>query len=275
MRRIATAALVSCVVLGVGGSRAQQAPGGGATAPEASAPAALEPKAIELLKASSAKLAAARSMSFSAVIAYESPSRLGPPLVYTTSSDVLLRRPDGLRVITPADGPASEFYYDGKSMVAFMPAEQLVATAAAPATIDAALEAAYKTADIYFPFSDLMVADPYGAIAPGLRHAFYIGQSKVVGGTTTDMVAYADDYAFVQIWIGAEDRLPRRLRAVYRDDPSRLRHDLVISDWKLDAPAADDAFVATRAKGAKPISFARPVPLAVGGPKPPGAEEPK
>ena len=90
---------------------------------------ALEPKAIELLKASSARLAAARSMSFTAVVSYESPSRPGPPLVYTTRSDVTLQRPDKLRVISPGDGPASEFYYDGKTMVAFMPAENLVAVA--------------------------------------------------------------------------------------------------------------------------------------------------
>ena len=165
-------------------------------------------------------------MRFTAVVAYESPSRLGPPLVYTTRSEVTLQRPDKLRVITSGDGPASEFYYDGKTMMAFAPAENLVAVAEAPPTIDAALKAAYDAAAIYFPFTDLIVADPYGAIADGLKHAFYIGQSHVVGGTTTDMVAYANDSVFVQIWIGAEDKLPRMLRAVYRDDPLRLRHQM-------------------------------------------------
>jgi hypothetical protein len=50
----------------------------------------LEPKAIDLLKAASSRLAVARSMRFTAVISYESPSRLGPPLVYTTRSEVTL-----------------------------------------------------------------------------------------------------------------------------------------------------------------------------------------
>ena len=122
-------------------------------------------------------------------------------------------------MITPGDGPASEFYYDGTTMVAFAPAENLVAVAEAPPTIDAALKAAYDSAAIYFPFTDLIVADPYGGIADGLKHAFYIGQSQVVGDTTTDMVAYVSDVVFVQIWIGAEDKLPRRVRAVYLDDP--------------------------------------------------------
>jgi hypothetical protein len=52
-------------------------------------------------------------MRFTAVISYESPSRLGPPLIYTTTSEVTMQRPDKLRVITHGDGPASEFYYDG------------------------------------------------------------------------------------------------------------------------------------------------------------------
>ena len=61
----------------------------------------LEPKAVEILKAASARLAAAKSMAFTAVVSYESPSRLGTPLVYTTRSEVTLQRPDKLRVITP------------------------------------------------------------------------------------------------------------------------------------------------------------------------------
>src|SRR5439155_2532743 len=174
-----------------------------APAPQAGAPpageAALEPKAIDLLKASSSRLAAARSMAFTAMVSYENPSRLGPPLVYTTRSEVTLQRPDKLRVITPGDGPASEFYYNGKTMVAFAPAENLVSTAEAPPTIDAALKVAYDSAAVYFPFTDVIVADPYEGIADGLKHAFYIGQSHVVGGTTTHMVANDNNCVFEQI----------------------------------------------------------------------------
>src|SRR6185436_20758241 len=137
-------------VLVAASANAQSPPAG---AP-ASAAQALEPKAIEILKASSAKLAAARTLSFTAVAAYESPSVPGPALLYTTRSLVTVQRPDKLRVITPADGPASEFYYDGRTVMAYTPSANLVAVANAPSTIEATLEAAYKTAAIYFPFTD-------------------------------------------------------------------------------------------------------------------------
>ncbi len=234
----------------------------------------LEPKAIDLLKEACSRLAAARTMSFTAVVTYESPSRLGTPLAYTTKSQVVLQRPDKLMVITSGDGPASEFYYDGKTMMAFAPVENLVAVAQAPPTIDATLKAAYDSAAIYFPFTDLIVADPYKDLADGLILAFYIGQSKVVGGTTTDMVAYANNDVFVQVWIGADDKLPRMVRAVYRADPARLRNQLELSNWQLNPAVPADAFASKGAAGAKPMPFAHPQQKAPTGDKPPAMSKP-
>lgn len=218
----------------------------------------LEPKAIEILKATSARLAAAQSMAFTAVVSYEGPSLLGPPLIYSTKSEVTLQRPNKLKVITLGDGPPSEFYYDGKLMMAYAPTENLVAIADAPPTIDAALNAAYDSAAIYFPFMDVIVADPYKDFADGMTTAFFIGRSQVVGGTTTDMVAFVTKYVFAQIWIGAEDKLPRRIYAVYLNDPARLRHVLELSNWKLEAPVSADAFGSAKARSATRIAFKRP-----------------
>ncbi|MGD9949620.1 MAG: DUF2092 domain-containing protein [Desulfobulbus sp.] len=220
----------------------------------------LEPKAMDILKAACIRLAASRTMRFTVVTTYENPSLLGTPLAYTTRSEVTLQRPDKLRVITPGDGPATEFYYNGKTMTAFAPAENLIAVSEAPATIDTALKVAYDSAAIYFPFTDVIVADPYKDITDGLILAFFMGQSNVVGGTTTDMVAYANNEVFVQIWIGVEDKLPRMIRAVYRSDAARLRHQLELSNWQLDAAVPEDAFAPTEAATANPMPFAHPNP---------------
>jgi len=238
------------------------------------APPALEPKALAILKASSDRLAAAHTVAFTALETYESPSRQGHPLVFVNKSEVTLQRPDKLRVITPGDGPASEFYYNGKTMTAFAPAENLIAVADAPPTIDAAMEAAYKLSGTYFPFDDLIVADPYKDMAEGLKLAYYIGQSHIVGDTTTDMVAYVDNGVFIEIWIGVEDKLPRLIHAVYLDDPAQLRHNLLLSDWKLDIPVPADAFAPTNTAGAKPIPFAHPHPKPSPGAQPPAKSKP-
>ncbi|MFM0168463.1 DUF2092 domain-containing protein [Paraburkholderia sediminicola] len=273
LRRIVVIALGLALTTG---GYAQQPPHSAKVAAKTTAKSAvptfkpgLEPRAVDILKAACARLAAARSMSFTAVVSYESPSRLGTPLVYSTRSEVVMQRPDKLRVVTLDDGPASDFYYDGKTMTAVAPAEKLVAVADAPPTIDAALQAAFDSGAIYFPFTDVIVADPYKDIADGLTTAFYIGQSKVVGATTTDMVAYVTGGVFVQIWIGAEDKLPRRIYAIYLNDRLRLRHVLELSDWQLDRPVAADAFTAPDISGAARIAFARPDATDAPGMKPP------
>jgi hypothetical protein len=236
--------------------------------------AVIEPKAIDLLKAASSRLAAAKAMKFTAVISYEAPSRFGPALVYTTKSDVTMQRPDKLKIITPGDGPASEFYFDGKVMMAFSPKENLVAVADAPPTIDDTLQYAFHMAEIYFPFSDLLVTDPYTGLANGMQLAFYIGQSSVIDGTTTDMVAYASDDVFAQIWIGAEDKLPRKMRAVYRRDPLQLRHDMVLFNWQLDPVLAPGEFGAEKAQAAKRIKFDHPSTMLPPGTKPAAMRKP-
>ncbi len=233
------------------------------TATSKPAPAArklqLEPKALEILKATSDKLAAAHTMSFTAVELFENLTRQGAPLGYTSKYEVTLERPDKLRVLKPADGRPTSFYYDGKTMMGYAPTENLLAVADAPPTIDATLERAFKLAGIAVPFDDLIVADPYGDLVPGLKHAYYVGQSHVVAGITTDIVAYAGDGVFAQVWIGSEDKLPRLVRAIFLDDPDHLRHELAITDWKLDEPVPADTFSPpSEAASAKHIPFARP-----------------
>jgi hypothetical protein len=236
--------------------------------PQLPAEPVLEPAAVELLKAMSARLAAARAMSFTALTTYESPARTGQPLAYTTLSRVTLQRPDKLRVITPGDGPPSEFYYDGKVMMAYSPDTSLVAIADAPSTVDAMLKAAYDRAALYFPFTDVIVADPYRALADGLKLAFIVGQSRVIGGTRTDMVAIANDILQAELWIGANDHLPRMIRATFFDEPGNYRHVVEFSDWRLNPAIAPGTFTSARAAGARRIEFARPD--AAGPPQQPG-----
>jgi hypothetical protein len=219
---------------------------------------AIEPVALEMLKAMSQRLAGAKSMGFTAVTTYESPARNGQPLYYSTLSAVALQRPNKLRVITPGDGPASDFYYDGKTMMAYTPGADLVAASDAPPTIDAALKVAYDKAAIYFPFAEVIVGDPYKNLSDGLTSAFVVGQSHVVGDTVTDIVAIANANVQAEIWIAVADGLPRMARAVYPKDPNQSRYEIQFSNWHLNLAMKDADFTSVQALKAPHIQFARP-----------------
>ena len=260
--RLSSALLGGACLLAAIGAAAQEAP---PAAPPPQLPVVvlpetpqLEPKAMAILKAMSDRLTAAHTMTFTAVTTYESPARTGQPLAYMTLSEVTMERPDKLRVITPADGPRTEFYYDGKTMMAYSPEHNYVAVSPAPQTIDAMLEVAYSKAAIYFPFNDVIAADPYKDISDGLKLAFYVGQSRVVGGTLTDILAVANDTVQAEFWIGADDKLPRLARATFFNEPGNFRHVVELTNWHLDPVIPADTFTSAAAAKAIKIDFASP-----------------
>ncbi len=219
---------------------------------------AVQPEALSLLKATSDKLAAATALRFTAVTTYEAPARNGQSLYYSTLSKVTMQRPNKLRVITPGDGPASDFLYDGKDMLAYAPAADLVAVGPAPATVDETIKAAEDQAAIFFPFAEVIVSDPYKAMAEGLTTAFVVGQSHVVGDTITDMVAITNDNVQAEVWIGVDDGLPRMIRATYVKDPTKSHYEIVFSDWQINPTLTADDFTSLPAQKAPKMKFGRP-----------------
>jgi len=219
---------------------------------------ALEPKALEILQAASDTLAKANTLNFTATATYERAARNGQPLYYSTVQDVTMQRPDKLRVITKGDGTPDEFYYDGKTMMAYVPSSNLVAVSDAPPTIDGLVDHAFEKAAIYFPFVDIISSDPKAELSKTMKSAFYVGRSIAVGGVTTDMIAVAGDEVAGELWIGVDDHLPRQVRVVYAHEPAHARYQTEFSNWKLGAPVDPGAFTSAKAAGAAHIDFAPP-----------------
>jgi len=202
----------------------------------------LEQKAIDLLTETTNRLAAARTLAFNAVVIDEGQSSGGTPLTTRTTSDVLMERPNKLRVITSGNGLFPEFYYDGRMISQFLPAPNFAKTANAPPTIDDALKAAYNSDRIYFPFMDIILAGRFNASLECLEKATYLGQTRATDGTTTDVIVYAINGTGVQLWIGVEDKLPRKAVTIFRDDPLQLQHQVEFSNWQIDQPVSAEAF---------------------------------
>jgi hypothetical protein len=248
--------LAAIAALAVASAEAQQTP----AAPAAPAPQ-IEPKAEAVLKAGCAALANAKAMSFNALSTYEKAARNGQPLFYSTLNRVTMQRPDKLRVISPGDGIPDEFYYNGKTMMAYVPSEDLVAVADAPPTIDQMVDAAWEKAAIFFPFADVILSKPCDVFKErGMSSAFYVGQSKLIGGTTTDIVAVASDDVQGELWIGAEDHLPRLIKVVYPHEPAHALYETEYSDWHLVDSVDPATFKSDKAAKGKPMVFEPPGP---------------
>ena len=160
-----------------------------------------------------------------------------------------------MKIVTSGDGPPSEFLYDGKTIMEYLPTQNMVADTGAPPELGAMLDEVYEKYGFYFPFIHYLVDQSHEKLIDGLTSAFVIGQSKLVGGTTTDMVAIANDNVQVQMWIGSDDKLPRQLWLTFTHAPQKPLRMTEFSDWKLDQPID---MTPPDTQSAEKIDFARP-----------------
>ncbi|MCQ1548370.1 MAG: DUF2092 domain-containing protein [Candidatus Accumulibacter phosphatis] len=64
------------------------------------------------------------------------------------------------------------------------------------------------------------------------------------------------------------------LRAVYRSDPLRLRHQMELTNWKLDPVVPVAAFAPAKAATAVAMAFSHPDAKAAAALKPPAIRKP-
>ena len=74
----------------------------------------------------------------------------------------------------------------------------------------------------------------------------------------TEHLAFRGPGVDWEIWIGAEDKLPRLVQAKYVDLGKAPAITTRFTDWKLDAPIPASTFTLEKAAGAQQIELARP-----------------
>lgn len=260
VRRYAvTAAVCAALVCFIAAS----VPAQEAAAPKPAAQAAIDQRALDILKKMSDAITQAKTVQFQArsMVPIRSPGGLWIDLF--GMSRVVMQAPDKLFAETGGDRAKHDFYYDGKTITMYSPDKNLYAVKEAAPTVDAMIEAAYREDGKSFPYADLLVADPYAVLTKGLKGATYVGQSTLVplsgkGMIKTDHLAFINEGVEWQIWIGADDHLPRLVSATYLDDVREPSYTVELGDWKLNEPVDAATFVFTNATKAPKVEFRKP-----------------
>lgn len=245
--------LASALLLGGGGALARDPP----APPSASTPAPhiKDEQALKLLKEMSNTLAKAQTLSFRArgLVPVIAPTEQYVSLF--ADSNVLLQRPNKLRVQARGDLFPHDLYYDGKMVTAIAVDQHFYAQHAIPGKdLQAVLGEAQPGADSLAPFVDLLVSDPYAGLTGAVTSAMWVGGSKIDGVETDHLAFIAKDVDW-EIWIGTGDKLPRLTVVAYREGRRQPTFTVAFSDWKLDAPVAADTFDAPIPKDATKLDF--------------------
>jgi hypothetical protein len=196
---------------------------------------------MDALREMSATLASAKTMRFE--IRNLRPMKVagGDWITLVGAETVMREGKDKLFVETGGDLYPFRFYFDGKTVTAFAPKDNVYARKDAPGTIDEVLDRAAKKGEVAFAFADLVSSDPYASMTKGIQSAIVVGTSTIDGVETQHLAVHGKEMDW-EIWIGTKDRLPRMVTLTDVGDARKPTQTLLLSDWALVESLPADAF---------------------------------
>ena len=218
---------------------------------------ALEQRALNLLKEMSDTLTQAKAISFNARSIVPVKEGSGMWVSLYGSSLVIKKGREKLFVQTRGDFSPFDFYFDGTTITTYSAKNNLYAQKNEPGTVNSVIENAYQEEGRFFPYADLLVADPYRVLTKNLIAVAYVGQSTIAGVLTEHLV-FKNEGVQWQIWIGAKDHLPRLVEARYFNDSGEPSYTVEFSDWKINQLIKADQFIFVNKSKAVKVEFRQP-----------------
>jgi len=207
----------------------------------AAAPAQISPEARAVADAVSKKLSAAPTVAVTAR------HRISPGLHIgaaggSTPIELTVQRPNRFHAIQNAGPETRELAYDGRSLCLLYP--KLGHHAIEPLRADSIEEFADRALERFGfrpPVAELLANDVAAQLFRDADSArVFAGES--VGWTRCDRLHIEQQGLTGDLWVGAKDRLPRRFRLTFTDQPGNPTWDIRLSNWKLGAPVDEALF---------------------------------
>ena len=215
----------------------------------------VDPKADELLHKMADALGKAKSFQFDADHVLEVVTNDGETLQFVAASHVAVKRPNQLRSDRVGAIADATLYYDGKNITIHGKRTNLYATAAAPPTIDAAIDFARDELGLEAPAADLIYSDAYTGLMEDVVSGTYVGLEPV-GNRMCHHLAYRGQETDWQIWVEDGARaLPCRYVIRSKNVKGAPTFQVAFDNWKLAPALAANYFEFKPTKGASQIQF--------------------
>jgi len=229
----------------------------GSYSSHAGAAPAFDPDSQRILKSMSDFIAATQAFTVRTESSLEVVTQNGEKLQFLTPVSASVRRPDRLFSKRDGDLVDQRFYYDGKSLTLFNPAQNVFATVPAPPTLDAAIDYAREELDIVAPAGDLIGTKAYAALTEDMYESRYLGMSTVAGIRCHHLAFRGNEVDF-QIWVEEGKRpLPWRFVITSKKVAGAPQFTTQIVAWDLKPRLRDKDFEFAAPKGATGIDFVR------------------
>ena len=221
---------------------------------ETTPPRVVDPEADRIMERACEQLKSAPAFSVSADISYDDVLKSGQTVQYQRASDLVLDRPNHLRVEGDSDKGRRTILYDGKTVTVFDRDKNMYVQSPAPDTIDAMLDKLDERG-VSMPLEDLMSSEPCAWLHEGVWDGYYGGR-HYLDGSFVHHLLFRVKAADFQIWVqGGDVPIIRKVMIEYRDKEGNPRYEARLSDWDFRPTIEAGEFTFTPPEGASRIEF--------------------
>jgi hypothetical protein len=176
----------------------------------------------------------------------------------TSTADILVRRPDGLRAdVIGDDDKSHEIFFDGTKLTVYMPTKKYYVQMDAPGTLAAALDEASRYG-VEFPTADFLRMASGEDFTKSVTAAGDVGPSRIAGADCEHYTYRTADVDY-QLWIqNGETPLPRKLVITSKRQATQPEYAAVLA-WDVAPAIAGAAFSFVPPTGAAKIALRAPL----------------
>jgi len=216
---------------------------------------AMDPAATDILKRMTDYLGSLKKFSVHTQNTLEELPDFGHRVDYEVAANVIISRPNRLRAERRGEMVDQVFYYDGKTLTLYNPADKVYAMVAVPETLEGMFEFMYWSLGFSIPISDLLYADAFRLLMQDVTLAEVIGQT-FIDGVKCDHLLFSRPGVDFQVWVAQGSRpLPHKYVVTDTTSPALLSIIMRMSDWNMEPVVADAQFAFVPPKGTQKIDF--------------------
>lgn len=199
----------------------------------------LDPFVEQLVKVTSDYLKTADAFRVNAEVTYERVLNSGKKLQLSRLVEVMVRRPNRVRVEVLDDKGNHRVYYDGKTLSMHQLDQNVYATVDVPETIDEMIDSLRVQYGIAVPLADLLVSDIDKNFRENAESGIYAGLNYHQGVKHHHLLLSNQNVDF-QIWIEDSARpVPKKIVITYVSEPGQPQIVAVLTGWDF-APRLPD-----------------------------------
>jgi len=221
---------------------------------EETPPRVVDPEADRVMERACEQLKSAPCFSVNIDVSYDDVLTSGLTVQYQRSSEMVLDRPNHLRIDRMSDRGARTILYDGKMLTVFDPDLNMYVQSPAPDTLDATLDKLDEHG-VALPLEDLVRSEPCEWLDEEVWDGFYGGR-HYLDGSFVHHLLFRVKAADFQVWVqGGEVPVIRKVIIEYREKEGAPRYEARLSDWNFRPVIEAVEFSFKPPEGASRIEF--------------------